>query len=226
MYTFTNLWLYFVPFFQILSPLHRRFPPAFHRLPPLAGGLFFVPPCRMDLIKVFRQGTRRPPESAASGFCRCYALCLPFLYAFPLTLGHKRQNLQNQIGNKCPQQVLALPYIQKRHIQDTNIYTLFLRKQPPLLLNLLVIAPQPINAQDIEYVSPGRSRLTSRLYLGRSKSLPDCLSIYNRLSGIPFPRSTTSCRFSFWTVLETRMYPYSIMFHRLSSLIYRTKAEK
>lgn len=112
-------------FFQILSPWHRRSPLAFHSPPPLAGGLFFVPPCRMDLIKVFRQGTRRPPKPDASGFCRRYPLRLPLLYVFPLALGDKRQNLQNQISDKYVPSKSLPCRVSRSGISRTQISTPF-----------------------------------------------------------------------------------------------------
>ena len=60
--------------------------------------------------------------------------------------------------------------------------------------------------------SPGFSRRTSFLYCGRLKSFPDCLSIYWFWGGTPFSKRAMRCRSSFWSVLETRIYPYTIRF--------------
>ena len=61
--------------------------------------------------------------------------------------------------------------------------------------------------------SPGRSRLTSRWYWGRRKSFPDCLSRKTCPSGAPRSRRAIRCRASFWSVLETRMYPVALTAH-------------
>ena len=61
--------------------------------------------------------------------------------------------MQDQIGDKRPHQVFPLPGVQQRHVQHADIHLFFLGQHPPLLLNICIVAPQPVNAQHIEQVA-------------------------------------------------------------------------
>ena len=56
-------------------------------------------------------------------------------------------------------------------------------------------------------MSPGFSCLSIVLYWGRRKSLPDNLSMKRWFSAIPCSYIAIYCRLSFWSLLDTRMYP-------------------
>jgi len=69
-----------------------------------------------------------------------------------LVLRHKGQNLQDNIAQKRPHQILSPTGVQQGHIQHDNIHLLLLGQDAPLLQNLTIIAPQTINALDIEQI--------------------------------------------------------------------------
>lgn len=89
----------------------------------------------------------------AARLCGGNALRLPPADALALALRHKRQNLQHQIRNKRPQQILVARRIQKRHVNHTDIHALLLGQNAPLRLNLLIIPAQPVNAWNIEQIA-------------------------------------------------------------------------
>ena len=81
------------------------------------------------------------------------ALRLPCPYAFALALRHKRQNLQNQIGNERAHQVLAVSGVQKRHIHNADVGADLLGQNAPLPLNFLIIAAEPVDAEHIQQIA-------------------------------------------------------------------------
>ena len=51
------------------------------------------------------------------------------------------------------EQIFVVPCVEQGHIQDEDVNPFFLGKKAPLLLNLLVIAPEPINAGNAELIA-------------------------------------------------------------------------
>ena len=70
----------------------------------------------------------------------------------------------------------------------------------------------------ITRVSPGYIFLTSRLYPGRSKSFPDCLSQIKLAGDTPNSSITRTCLSSFCSRVLTRMYPYNLCSMCVSSI--------
>lgn len=133
-------------------------------------------PLGHDKRKIHRGRFYRPTEPDTPGFGGLYPLKLPFFDVFPLVLGHKGQYLENEICDKGPHEVLALACIQKRHIYDANIDAYLLCQVPPLLLYLLIIAAEPVYAEDIKQVL-GPQSFYHPLVL-RAKEIFSALLIY------------------------------------------------
>ena len=113
----------------------------------------FRSPRRMRRAEILRQRDRRAAEFYAAGFRGGDALRLPLSDKLPLVLRHERQDLQHKIGDKRSHQVLPLPGVQQRHIQNADIRLLFLGQHAPLILHLFIIAPQPVDALDHEQIA-------------------------------------------------------------------------
>ena len=78
-----------------------------------------------------------------------------------LELCHIGKQLQNDIRDQRARQVPAFSRVEQRHIDHADIHILFPRQKPPLILHLLVIAPQPVDALDDEQIA--RSQLPHQL---------------------------------------------------------------
>lgn len=61
--------------------------------------------------------------------------------------------MQNQVGDESTHQILALPAIQQRHINDADVHILLLGQDASLILHLLIIAPQSVDALNVEQVA-------------------------------------------------------------------------
>ena len=119
----------------------------------------------MYRVEVIRQRNRRSAELDALGFGRCDSLRLPLADELPLILRYEGQNLQHQVGNEGAHQVLALPGIQQRHSNDADVHIFLLGQDAPLVLHLLIIAPQPVDALNVEQVA--RLQLFHQLFVLR-----------------------------------------------------------
>ena len=149
-----------------------------------------------DLRKVGRRLNYRSAEFYSTKFCGGKSFCLPFAYIFTLTLRNEAQNLKHQISNKCSHQILAVAGVKQRHINNTNVNSDFFCQNPPLLLYFFIIAPKPVDAQNIEQIA-GFQFFYKLLYCGLSKSLPDCLSTKMFLGAICLSRIAINCLSSF-----------------------------
>ena len=110
-------------------------------------------PGRYDLGEIGRYGPAGPAEPDAPGLGGGDALRLPPVDGLPLRLGHEGQDLQHQVGDEGAQQVLALPRVQQRHIQHADVCAHLPGEDAPLLLQLLIAAAQPVDAQDIQQIT-------------------------------------------------------------------------
>ena len=99
-----------------------------------------------------RQGPGRPSKPDAPGLCGGNALGLPLTDAGPLILRHKGEHLEHDVAEEGAHQVLAPPGVQQGHIQHHDVHPPPLGQKPPLLQNLPVVPPQPVDALDVEQV--------------------------------------------------------------------------
>ena len=67
---------------------------------------------------------------------------------FALGLGYIAEKLENDIRDQRACEVLPLPGIQKRHIQDDDANLFFFGDGPPLFDNLFIVSAQPVDALD------------------------------------------------------------------------------
>ena len=118
----------------------------------LQGDFFFLPGLH-DVLKAGGHPDQRAAHGNAPGLGRGDALGLAAADALPLALGHKGENLQHQVGDERPHQVLPLTGIQEGHIQHGDVHLLLLRQQPPLVLDFLIISSQAVDALDIEQIA-------------------------------------------------------------------------
>lgn len=113
----------------------------------------FRAPVTVGVVEVLGQRKGRSAEFHAPRLRRRDALRLPLFDALPLALGHKGQDLQNQIGDEGVHQVFALPRVQQGHIEDADVHPLLLSQHPPLLPHLLVVPAQSVDALHAEQVT-------------------------------------------------------------------------
>jgi len=116
-----------------------------------AGDRSGFPPL-VGTVIVLWQGPGRSAKPHTPGHCRRNALRLPLADVGALVLRHEGQHLQDNIAEEGPHQVLAPAGVQQRHIQHHNVDALLLGQNPPLLQNLAVVAPQPVDALDVEQI--------------------------------------------------------------------------
>ena len=89
---------------------------------------------------------------------------------FPLCLSHIAQKLEHNVRDQRTGQVPALPGVQQGHIQHDDGRSLGLCDEAPLLQDLLVVPPQPVNALDHQHV-PGLEHLDQLLVQRPVKAL-------------------------------------------------------
>ena len=75
------------------------------------------------------------------------------------------EDLQDEIGDEGPHEVLAVAGVQEGHVQDADVPAEVLGEQPPLVLDVLVVAAQAVDAGHAEQV-PGPQALHQALVLG------------------------------------------------------------
>lgn len=93
-----------------------------------------------------------PAEPNPPGLCRRNSLCLPLADIGALVFRYKGQHLQHNVAEESTQQILSPPGVQQGHIQHHNINAFFFGEEPPLLQNFCVVAPQTVDALDIEQI--------------------------------------------------------------------------
>ena len=119
----------------------------------LTEGKLLAPPRLMDLLEIFGQGSWGSSEANASGAGGGDALLLTAAYVFAFVLRGEGEDLQNEVGDEGAHKVLALPCVEQGHVEHADIDVKLLGEEPPLLLDLLIVAAQPVNAEDAEQVA-------------------------------------------------------------------------
>ena len=85
------------------------------------------------------------PKLHAALHCCVNALTLPFPDVCPFRLGNERKELQDEIGDKFPDQsVCLICRIEKRHIEDADIHTFDFDEYSPLLQDVLVVPAETV----------------------------------------------------------------------------------
>ena len=107
----------------------------------------------MDLIKIVWHRHGFSAEFHTPRFCCRNTLGLTLSNILTFVLRHKGQNLKHKVCDERTQKVFSLPCIQQRHINDTDIYLFLFCKYTPLILYLLIIASQPVDALDYEQIA-------------------------------------------------------------------------
>ena len=103
-------------------------------------------------LEMLRRFQRRSAKPDAPGFRRFDPFRLPLADVGSLVFRNEGEYLQHDIAQEGSHQVFPPPGAQKRHIQDYDIDPFLFRKDPPLVLDLLVVASQTVYALDIEQV--------------------------------------------------------------------------
>ena len=111
------------------------------------------PPAQIGAVVVGGAGLGGPAEPDAPGLGRRDALGLALADVLALVLGDEGEDLEHQIGDEGAHQVFAAAGVQQGHVDDADIHAGLLGQGPPLVLDLLIVAPQPVDAQDIEQVA-------------------------------------------------------------------------
>lgn len=116
--------LFLNPLFQTSPPCHRRCPPHAAGSRRLLQGYLFRPPCPVDLVKILRQRQRRAAKLHTPRHSRRDALRLTAADILPLRLGHKGQDLQDQIAINVP--IRSFPCrVSSSGMSSTQISTFF-----------------------------------------------------------------------------------------------------
>ena len=74
----------------------------------------------------------------------------------PLVLRRKGEHLEHQVRDKSSDQVLTQTGVQQRHINDADVHPLVFGQELPLLLYLLIVAAQPVDAQYVQHIPPAQ----------------------------------------------------------------------
>lgn len=101
---------------------------------------------------MIRKRSRRPAELDAFGLGGCDPFRLPLPDVAALVLRNKGQNLKDYVAEKGPDQILASPGVQQRHVDDTDIDAFFFCKNSPLLENLGIVPAEPVDTLNIEKI--------------------------------------------------------------------------
>lgn len=72
---------------------------------------------------------------------------------YPLVFRDKGQHLQDDVAEERAHQVFPFPRIQERHIQNHDVDLLFHRQESPLLDDVPIVPPQPVDALDVQQVA-------------------------------------------------------------------------
>ncbi len=121
--------------------LRRRRACDFPGLPPLVGA-----------VVTLRERSGWPAEPDTSRFRRRDALRLPLPDVCPLVLRHEGEHLQDDVAEKGAHQVLAPAGVEQGHVQHHNVHALLLGENPPLFQNFAVVAPETVDALDVEQI--------------------------------------------------------------------------
>lgn len=86
---------------------------------------------------------------------RCVnALTLPFFDVGPLRFGNKRKKLQDEIGNKLPDQSTSfVRRIKERHVEDADIHAFDFDENPPLLKDVLIVPAETVQRLDDNHIT-------------------------------------------------------------------------
>jgi len=114
---------------------------------------FFVHPAVDELIEVIRHDLAGPSENHTSRFGRTNTLGLTSPYRIAFALRDERQYLKCDIRDKGYDEVFTLACIEERHIEDADVNLEVFGEVAPLVLNLLVVTAETINAFDINKVA-------------------------------------------------------------------------
>lgn len=106
------------------------------------------------MVEILRHRLARPAEPHAAHPGRLDALPLALPDVFALRLRHVGEDLQDEVGHKRAGQVApGLPCVEQRHVEHDDVHALVFRDDAPLVQDLLVIAPQPVDGFDHEHIA-------------------------------------------------------------------------
>ena len=133
-----------------------------------------VPPVLRQLLEALRHGDALRAEADPPLQRRRDTLRLTLVDKLTLCLGHIAQQLEDDIRHQRARQVPALPSVQQGHVQHDDGGPSRLGDAGPLLQDLVVIAPQPVDTLDYQYV-PRLKCLHQPLIQGPVKIFPRLL---------------------------------------------------
>lgn len=116
-------------------------------------GNFAVFPARISLREIMWKRLRRTAELYPPSFGGLNAFFLPLANIGSFILCYKRQNLKYDVAEKRTNEIFSSASVKKRHIDDHDIYPLFLCENAPLFLDFLIIAAETVDALDHEEIS-------------------------------------------------------------------------
>ena len=183
------------------------------RLRCLSGGDIPVFPASFDLAEPSRPLHGPASEMYALRFGRRDPFRLPLPYELPLRLRNIRQKLQNDVRDQRSGQVAASPRIQQRHVQHDDGDRFFLRQQPPLLQDLLIISAEAVNALDNQRVAAFQP--AHEAFVLRPLKILSGLLVHKDLL-FPYPEALQSDELPL-LVLLLRRYPCVTVIHVFTS---------
>lgn len=143
----------------------------------LFSAVQLLPPSFGDFFKIIRRLFRLSAAVHAFALGCHDALGLPLADVVPFGLSDIAEDLQDQIRDECPGEVLFLfPGVEQRHVQDDDIDLLFLGDDLPLLQDLFIIPSQRVDRMQIEDIS--RSELLHHPQIARARKAAPGLFVH------------------------------------------------
>lgn len=102
--------------------------------------------------KVIGKRKRRSAKLYPFDFGCRNAFRLPLPNVGALVFRNKGKHLQNDVAEEGSHQIFAPACVQQRHVQNHNVNAFFLSQASPVYQDLLIIAPQTVNAFDVEQI--------------------------------------------------------------------------
>ena len=112
-------------------------------------------PLAVDGIEACRQGLFRTAEFHAAFPGGLDALALALADGPPFVVGNETQDAEDEVADEGAEEVFRTPRVEQGHVDDADVDAFRAREEAPHLLNLLVVPPQPIDAEHEQCVVGG-----------------------------------------------------------------------
>ena len=101
----------------------------------------------VDGVEACGQGLFRAAEFYAAFPGSFDALALTLADNPPFVVGHEAQDAEDEVADEGAEEILGAPRVEQGHVDDADVDALRAREEAPLLLDLLVVPSQPVDAE-------------------------------------------------------------------------------